>query len=188
MIDGLKQIPDSTVSLIVTSPPYDVGKKYGNHNDNMPWQEYLDWLKEISIECKRVLRTGGRLAINIDLITNRQADKDTEYIRPIHYYLCKIMKEISMLFYMQICWAKQNAVGKDTAWGSYCSASTPVLRRNDEPVFVWSKDQFTLPGDNELSDMTPDEFHLYTLSTWHMTPETKKTIHPAPFCEELSKR
>tara|TARA_Y100000034_G_scaffold118946_1_gene160213 strand:+ start:842 stop:1711 length:870 start_codon:yes stop_codon:yes gene_type:complete len=196
VLDGLKMIPDGIVSLVFYSSPYNAfapgglsGKKYGDHDDNMPWIDYIDWLKEVNIECQRVLRTGGRLAINIDAITNRQEDKDEEYIRPIVYYLCKMMKEIGMLFYTEVCWTKQNAVGKDTAWGSYLSCSTPVLRRNHEYILVWSKDQFTLPGDDELSDMTRDEFLLYTLSHWIIPPETRRLGgHPAAFPEELVKR
>ena len=190
VLEGLKDIPDESVSLCFFSPPYNINiTTYGHHNDNLSWTDYLDWMKKICIECKRILRKGGRLAINIDAVTNRQEDKDKEYIRPIHYYLCKIMKEIGLLFYTEIEWVKQNAVGKDSAWGSYLSCSTPVLRRNVEFIFVWSKDQFTLPGDLEQSDMTPEEFHLYTLSAWHIQPETRKPAnHPAPFSEELAKR
>jgi len=190
VIEGLKDIPDGSVSLVFFSPPYNLSLPgYGRHDDNLPWGDYLNWMKQICVECKRILRKGGRLAINIDAITNRQEDKDKEYIRPVHYYLCQIMKDIGLLFYTEIEWVKQNAVGKDSAWGSYLSCSTPVLRRNVEFVFVWSKDQFTLEGDSEQSDMTPKEFHLYTLSAWHIQPETRKLAnHPAAFPEELAKR
>tara|TARA_Y100000310_G_scaffold325810_1_gene389876 strand:- start:3614 stop:5428 length:1815 start_codon:yes stop_codon:yes gene_type:complete len=190
VLDGLGQILDGVASLVFFSPPYNVCLSgYGNSDDNMPWMDYIAWLKKICIECSRILRKGGRLAINIDAITNRQEDKDEEYIRPITYYLCKVMKEIDMFFYTEIMWTKQNAVGKDTAWGSYCSCSTPVLRRNHEPILVWSKEQFTLPGDSEQSDMTKEEFCLYTLSNWIINPETRKLGgHAAPFPEELAKR
>jgi len=190
VLDGLRSIPDNIASLVFYSPPYDCNLSgYGYHDDNLPWNDYIDWLKNINTECNRILRTGGRLAINIDAITNRQSDKDTEYIRPIHYYLCKMMKEIGLMFYTELIWVKQNAVGKDSAWGSYTSCSHPVVRRNTEYIFVWAKNQFTLPGDLEQSDMTPEEFHLYTLSAWYIQPQTKaKAGHPAAFPEELVKR
>ncbi len=190
VIVGLKQIPDGSVSLVFCSPPYDVKIDYGSHDDNMPWQIYLNWLSEVWLECKRVLKKGGRLAINIDAVTNRQDDKDTEYIRPIHYYLVNQMKQIGNLnFRGEIIWYKQNFVGRKTAWGSWCSSSDPILRRNFEYIFIWSKGQWRLEGDPEQSDMTSDEFKKWTGAFWAINAETRRMgKHPAPFPSELAYR
>lgn len=185
--DVMSSMPDNFVTLIFTSPPYDLSLNYGNHKDNMPWQEYLDWLKAIWTQCKRILRPGGRLAINIDVVRNR--DDSSEYMHFICYYLTKQMKEIGLLPFTEIAWYKQNVVGRKTAWGSYNSPSLPIIRRVHEYIYVYSKDQFRLEGDLEQSDLEPEEFEKWTLSTWFINPETRSLAnHPAVFPEELARR
>jgi len=190
VILGLKKIPDESVELCFSSPPYNVNLKgYKNRNDNDPYITYIQWLKEIMIECKRVLKSGGRLVFNIDAMTNRQDDSDKEYIRPIYADLINIGREIDLRFRAEICWYKQNLVGRKTAWGSYQSCSNPIIRRNHEYVLVWSKGDWKLEGDAELSDMTAKEFQQWTMSMWDIKPETRNlNNHPAPFPEELAKR
>ena len=188
-LDSLKKVSDSLVTLTVTSPPYNLDIKYGNHQDDMPYNEYLDWLKNIFTEVYRVTRSGGRLAINIDSMTNRQEDKDEEYIRPIYPHLHNIMKDIGWKFRTEICWYKQNAVGRKTAWGSYKSPSSPIIRRNHEYILVWSKDKWKLDGDISLIDITAEEFQQWTLSTWFISPEIRNMgDHPVPYPQELVKR
>ncbi len=141
VLDGLKLLPDNSVSLICTSPPYAAGSgvQYDNRDDNQPYREYLDWLETVFSECKRVLRTGGRLAINIDSVTNREKDKDQEYFRPIYVDLGNMMRRHEMKFFAEHVWLKGathpfhgvcpecqktisvnglNFCGKKTAWGS----------------------------------------------------------------------
>lgn len=187
---GLPKVPDESVELVWTSPPYNVNLVgYKNRNDNDPYSVYILWLRDIMIECKRVLKNGGRLAINIDAMTNRQDDSDEEYIRPIYADLVNIGREIGLQFRAEFCWYKQNVVGRKTAWGSYQSCSNPICRRNHEYVLVWSKGDWKLEGDSELSDMTAKEFQEWTISTWFIQPETRnRNNHPAPFPEELAKR
>jgi len=185
----LKKMPNDLVSLTVTSPVYNVDIKYASNDDNMPYEKYLEWLKELFTEIYRVTRHGGRCAINIDAMTNRQEDKDQEYVRCIYAHLYNIMKDIGWKFRTEICWYKQNAVGKKTAFGSYMSCSNPVIRRNHEYVLVWSKGDWKLDGDNENSDMEKEEFNNWTFSTWFIQPETRKLGgHKVPYPEELVKR
>jgi site-specific DNA-methyltransferase (adenine-specific) len=190
VLEGLRSVPDDSVHLIVSSPPYNVNLKgYGNRDDNQPYESYLKWIKDIFLECKRILVKGGRLAINIDAMTNRQEDSDEEYIRPIYADLINIGRDIDLCFRAEYCWYKQNVVGRKTAWGSYDSCSNPICRRNHEYILVWSKDQWRLDGDADLSDMTAKEFQEWTMSTWFIQPETRNhNNHPAPYPEELVNR
>jgi len=184
-LDAIKQVPDGIVSLVCCSPPYLLGIDYKSHDDTGPWKAYIDWLTAIWKECKRTLRTGGRLAINMATITNRE-DPENEYIRVIGHYLCQQMKSIGMLPMAEIVWYKQDAAGKKTAWGSWASCSSPIIRSTHEYVYVFAKDTYRLDGDSELSDMTPEEFQNWTFSTWFIPPETRKMGgHPCPFPEEL---
>ena len=187
-LHALKNIDSEVFALTFTSPPYNLKVSYGTHNDDMPYAQYIDWLSDIFAEVYRTTKDGGRLAINIDAMTNRQDDKDQEYIRPIYPHLYERMKKIGWKFRTEICWYKQNAVGKATAWGSYCSCSNPIIRRTHEYLLLWSKNQWRLDSDLK-SDMTPEEFQQWTLSTWFIQPETRNLGgHPAPFPVPLAKR
>ncbi len=191
VLDCLRAIPDNCVHVVFTSPPYNVEIDYGNRKDSQPWKDYLNWLFEIWKECARVLVSGGRLVVNIDAITNRQdPDISGEYLRPIFAELIYQMRQIpGMMFRAEICWLKHQVVGRTTAWGSHMSCSNPVVRRNHEGIFIWSKGTWKLEGDSELSDMAGQEFEEWTLSTWDITPETRNMgEHPVPFPEELSRR
>lgn len=190
VLDGLASIPDNSVHLCVSSPPYNVDLKgYRARNDNQPYSNYIGWLEQIFTHLNRVLVDGGRIAINIDAMTNRQDDNNREYVRPIYADLVNIGRNIGLNFRTEICWYKQNAVGRKTAWGSYMSCSNPIIRRNHEYILVWSKGDWKLEGDSELSDMTKKEFEEWTFSTWFIQPETRNlNDHPAPYPEELVTR
>ncbi len=190
VLAGLAKVPDNSVSVVWTSPPYNVRIDYGgNHNDNIPYADYLEWLKKIFTECKRVLRSGGRLIVNIDSPTNRQEDRDKEYLRPIYADCINMMRSIDMKFMTEIMWYKQNVAGRKTAWGSYASPSQPNVRRVHEYILVWSKDQFNLTGNTFDIDITDEEFQQWSLSMWDVKPETRNMGgHPVPFPEELTKR
>ncbi len=199
VIDGLKQIDSNSVSVVVTSPPYNVSLKYGNHNDHMPYSDYINWLKSIWTETYRVLKTGGRLIINIDSMVNHQSDREAkdendickEYFRPIYADLCRINKEIGYNFRCDIAWDKHQVVGRATSWGSYKSCSNPIVRRRHEYVLIWNKGPWKLEPSQEgiKSDLTDEEFQQWTMSYWFITPETRNLNgHVAPFPEELAKR
>ena len=189
VLKGLASIPDDSVALTVSSPPYNLKIDYDNRDDNQPYQEYLAWLTDIFTEVYRVTKHGGRVAINIDAMTNRQDDKEKEYVRPIYAHLCNLMEPLGWKFRTEICWYKQNGVGKATAWGSHLSCSNPVIIRNHEYVLVWSKGDYRLEGDNDQSDITKEEWAKMIYSTWFIQPETRKLAgHPAAFPEELVKR
>lgn len=188
VIEGLKKIPDNTVSLIVTSPPYNVGIAYEEHEDNMAHEKYLEWLGEVWAECYRVLRKGGRLCINIDMTAN-MGDRSQEYYRPLYADMVNLNRKNDFMFRAEIAWYKQNLVGSATAWGSYGSCSNPIIRRNHEYVLIWSKGDYKLEGDKKNCDLTTKEFQDWTMSMWFISPETRKLgNHLVPFPQELVKR
>ena len=191
-IEELKKISDNTVTLLITSPPYNTKSiQYDNYDDNLSYKEYVEWLKFVFIECKRVLRKGGRFCINIDSIRNREEDKEMQYIRDIRTDLAIIMKEIGMLFFGEHIWWKSGQWSKKTAWGSYKSPSYPVVQRSFEYILVYSKEQFRLKKDTLSldTDITAKEFQTYIDGTWSIQPETKNNGgHPAPFPVELPLR
>lgn len=183
----LKNISNETVNCVITSPPYNVDlgnnkyKKdgYRIHNDNMPYNEYLSWMKDIFTECFRVLSKDGRFCINIGDAKNGKITTHSDFIQ--------ICKEIGFMPLSTIIWNKNNTSNR-CAWGSYMSAKAPSFPRSFEYILVFSK----TPGleRNGNTTITKDEWIEYTNGLWTFAPEKeqKKIGHPAMFPVELPLR
>jgi len=177
VLDMMKKIPDSSIHFAVTSPPYNVGKDYDNHNDKMKHQDYLDWLYKVWEETKRVLVPGGRFAINI-------APTGIRDFVAIHHDYIEQMKKLGMKFRTEILWYKQTML-KRTAWGSFKSPANPHIVPSWEYVLIFTKDQDRLDGDPKMADITKEEFMQFSDGFWKIKPETQRKGHPAPFPEDL---
>ena len=176
-LEVMSQIPDNSVHLAVTSPPYNLGISYDNHDDSLAYENYLEWMKEVWIETKRVLVPGGRFALNI-------APTSIKNFRPIHHDFSNQLREIGMTMRTEIIWYKQT-MGRRTAWGSWKSPSNPHIVPSWEYVLVFSKDSWTLEGDAKDIDITSDEFMRFSDGFWYIPPESQRRGHPTPFPEEL---
>jgi len=177
----LKKLPDNCVHLMVTSPPYNVGKEY---DADLTLGEYLDFIEEVMREVYRTLVWGGRICFNVANLGRRP------YI-PLHAYLIQRFEEIGFLFRGEIIWDKGEAVsGASTAWGSWRSAVNPILRDQHEYIIVMSKGSFKREKKQGKEDtITRDEFLEFTRSVWKFQPKSAKRVgHPAPFPEELPYR
>lgn len=177
VLETMKKILDNSVHLAITSPPYNVGKDYDNHNDRMDYGEYLKWLMEVWKETKRVLVPGGRFALNI-------APTGIRNFIPVHHDFANQLREISMIFRTEIIWYKQTML-KRTAWGSFKSPANPHIVPSWEYVLIFSKDNARLDGDEKNADITKEEFMKFSDGMWYIPPETQRNGHPAPFPEEL---
>lgn len=177
VLEVMAQIPDNSIHLAITSPPYNVGKNYDNHNDSMDYQEYLDWLERVWRETKRVLVPGGRFALNI-------APTGIKDFVPIHHDFTNQMRKIGMKFRTEIVWYKQTML-KRTAWGSFKSPANPHIVPSWEYVLIFTKEKDRLDGNPKNADITKQEFMDFSDGFWRIQPETKRNGHPAPFPEEL---
>jgi len=173
----MSRIPNGTVHLAVTSPPYNLGIDYDNHDDSLAYDSYLEWMKKVWIETKRVLVPGGRFALNI-------APTSIKNFRPIHHDFSNQLREIGMTMRTEIIWYKQT-MRRRTAWGSWKSPSNPHIVPSWEYVLVFCKDSWTLEGDNKNADITSDEFMRFSDGFWYIPPESQRRGHPTPFPEEL---
>jgi DNA modification methylase len=171
-------LPDSCVHLMVTSPPYNVGKDY---DKNLNLNEYFGMLREVFAETHRVLVTGGRACINIANVGRKP------YI-PYHKHVIDAMTEVGFLMRGEIIWQKAAGANGNCAWGSWQSASNPTLRDTHEYILIFSKGKFGRKKTRE-DTISKDEFLEYTKSIWNFPPESAKKIgHPAPFPVELPYR
>jgi site-specific DNA-methyltransferase (adenine-specific) len=190
------QLPDSSVALVVTSPPYFAGKAYeealGNNGVPATYLEYLQLLRDVFAECKRVLEPGGRIAVNV-------ANLGRQPYRSLSADVIRILQDdLGLLLRGEVVWAKADAASGSCAWGSFRSAANPVLRDVTERVVIASKGRFDraigqaprrsrgLPFESAIST---DEFLDATLDLWRIPPESATRVgHPAPFPVELPLR
>ncbi len=177
--EQMKELPDNSVQLMITSPPYNVTKEYDN---NLNLEEYLRLLKNVWKETYRVLVPGGRACINVANLGRKP------YI-PLHSYIINDMLEIGFQMRGEIIWNKASSASPSTAWGSWLSAANPVLRDIHEYILIFSKDSFSHASKGKESTISKDEFLEWTKSVWTFPAVSAKKIgHPAPFPEELPNR
>ena len=200
---SMHQIPDRSVALVVTSPPYFVGKAYeneifqGSQPDALPvglprtYREYLQLLYDSFYECIRVLEPGGRIAVNV-------ANLGRKPYRSLSADVIKIFEDLGLLMRGEIIWRKSKAMGGVVAWGSFRQPSNPVLRDTTERIIVASKGRFDRAktraarqkaGLPSVATLPNDEFVEATLDVWEIPAESARRVsHPAPFPVELPLR
>ena len=174
------ELPENSVHLMVTSPPYNVGKEYDN---NLTLGEYRGFLKRVWKEVYRVLVPGGRACINIANLGRKP------YI-PLHAFFIEDMSESGFVMRGEIIWDKASSASPSTAWGSWCSATNPTLRDVHEYILIFSKGTFTRANPyRRKATITKDEFLEFIKSVWTFPAEpAQKVGHPAPFPIELPYR
>lgn len=199
----MRQLPDGSVALVVTSPPYFVGKEYEDAviqaarsqdlEAEIPrsYGEYLRLLHDVFAECVRVLEPGGRIAVNV-------ANLGRKPYRSLSADVIGIFEELGLLLRGEVIWRKAAGANGSCAWGSFRSPANPVLRDVTERVVIASKGRFDralsraqrrareLP---HVATLPNDEFVEATLDVWDIPSESARRVgHPAPFPVELPLR
>lgn len=175
------EIENSSIDLIVTSPPYNVDIQYNSHNDKISYSEYLEFSRKWLSRCFEWLKDDGRLCLNAPLDINKGGQQS------VGADLTTIAKRIGFKYHSTIIWNEGN-ISRRTAWGSWMSASAPYVIAPVELIIIlykgyWKKE------NKRISDITKEEFIEWTNGLWTFTGESKKRVgHPAPFPIELPKR
>jgi len=178
----LKELPENSIDLIFTSPPYNFGLDYNTAEDGFGWKKYFDKLFTVFDECIRVLKYGGRIIVNIQPLFS-------DYI-PSHHVVSKFFMDRKLIWKGEIIWEKNNYNCKYTAWGSWKSPSNPYLKYTWEFLEIFAKGTLKKEGKRELADISAEEFKKWVVGKWSIAPERnmKKYGHPAMFPEELVAR
>ena len=177
--EKMDELPDNSVHLMVTSPPYNVLKEY---DIDQSLEEYLHLLRRVWVETYRVLAPGGRACVNVANLGRKP------YI-PLHSYIIDQLLEIGFLMRGEIIWNKASSASPSTAWGSWQSAANPVLRDVHEYILIFSKGSFGRKANGKGSTITREQFLEWTKSVWTFPAVPARRVgHPAPFPEELPHR
>jgi len=177
--ENMKELPNNSLHLMITSPPYNVSKEY---DDDLSLKEYLQLLENSFSETYRVLINGGRACINVANLGRKP------YI-PLSDYISKMMLKIGFNMRGEIIWNKAASASPSTAWGSWQSAANPILRDIHEYILVFSKGDYNRTKATKENTITKEQFMEWTKSIWTMNAESARRIgHPAPFPEELPYR
>ena len=190
---SMDAVADGSVALVVTSPPYFAGKQYEEEleRDGVPssYLEYLELLTDVFAECARKLEPGGRIAVNV-------ANLGRKPYRSLSADVIRILEhDLGLLLRGELIWQKAEGASGSCAWGSFRSATNPVLRDVTERVVVASKGRFdrarsvkqrAADGLPHESTLVTDDFLALTLDVWSIPPESARRVgHPAPFPVEL---
>ena len=174
--ESMHELPDESVHLMITSPPYNVEKEYelNSYTD----EEYMGILNSVWNETYRVLVPGGRVCINVANVGRKP------YV-PLNAIITTSMIDIGFLMRGEIIWNKGSSAGTSTAWGSWQSPSNPVLRDVHEYIMIFSKEKYDRE-ENGNATITDKDFLESTKSIWNISTESAKKIgHPAPFPVEI---
>jgi len=179
--ESMSELPDNCIHLMVTSPPYNVGKVY---DQNLTLPEYRKLIKNVMKEVYRVLVPGGRVCFNV-------ANLGRKPYLPLDAYITEDILSIDgFLMRGQIIWNKASSASGSTAWGTWKSPGNPTLRDIHEYILIFSKDTYSRHRvDGRVSTITKDDFLTLTKSVWEFSAESARKIgHPAPFPIELPRR
>ena len=172
---------NSTIDLIVTSPPYGVDIKYGNYKDNIPYSEYLEFSRKWLGRCYDFSKDDGRLCLNVPLDKNKGGQQS------VCADITTIAKSVGWKYHATIIWNEQN-ISRRTAWGSWLSASAPFVIAPVEVIIVMYKSVWKKQRKGQ-TNISRKEFIDWTNGVWNFSGESKRKIgHPTPFPIELPKR
>jgi site-specific DNA-methyltransferase (adenine-specific) len=134
------KLPESTVDLVVTSPPYNVGIDYDSHDDRMTMENYWRWTEQWLTQAYRLLKDDGRVAINVPYEVNVQ-DRGGRVLFMAEFW--NVMKKVGFQFYGLVDLDENSPHrSKTTAWGSWMSPSSPYIYNPKEcVVLAYKKDR-----------------------------------------------
>ena len=192
----MKEVPDESVHLVITSPPYWQLKDYGTeaqigYNDS--YEEYINNLNLVWDECHRILHKGCRLCVNIGDQFARSVYYGRYKVIPIRTEIIKFCENVGFDYMGAIIWQKvttTNTTGGATVMGSFPFPRNGILKIDYEFILIFKKYGTAPKVSKEIKDqskMTKEEWNQYFTGHWNF-PGEKQDKHLAMFPEELPAR
>ena len=165
-IEGMREMEENSVDLVVTSPPYNVGIPYDIYDDTLPWAEYYRWCASWLTEVHRVLKPDGRLCLNHYFSLGSGKCRTAPLM-----VLNGIAQEVGLSHKSVAIWYDSHRP-KCTAWGSWLSASAPYITSPAEGILFLYKDTWKKqrPGKSTIEK---EEFLEAISGIWKIRPESK---------------
>lgn len=175
-------LPDASVDLTVTSPPYNLDVAYNGYRDALPYDRYLEWVERWARALYRVAVDTGRACINVPLDSNK-GGKRAVYVDYVERF-----RAAGWTYQTTIVWNEQN-ISRRTAWGSWRKPSAPFVTAPVEMIPVFFKERWRRPDDGKTWEIDAEDFKTWSLGHWTFAGENPGRVgHPAPFPEELPRR
>lgn len=167
------------IDLIVTSPPYNVGIEYNSNNDELTYEQYLEFTEKWISNCYNWSKPQARFLLNVPLDKNKGGQKS------VGADITQIAQKVGWKYHSTIIWNEGN-ISRRTAWGSWLSAAAPYVIAPVELIIVLYKESWKKINGSRISDISKEQFMEWTNGMWTFNGESKKRIgHPAPFPKEL---
>ena len=140
-LEGMKLIEEKFIDIVVTSPPYNIGKKYNGYNDEKPRTEYLEWMEKVAEESNRILKDNGSFFLNIGgKFTDPWISVDVANEFRKHYTLQNMIHWIKSIAIPREDMGKYENVKGDIAVGHYQPVnSSKYLSGCHEFIFHFTK-------------------------------------------------
>lgn len=189
-------IPDKSVQLIITSPPYWQLKDYGTAEQIGFHESYEDYINNLNLvwsECNRVLSDGCRLCINIGDQFARSVYYGRYKVIPIRTEIIKFCESMGLDYMGAIIWQKvttMNTTGGGAVMGSFPYPRNGILKLDYEFILIFKKQGNApkpTPEQKKMSEINKEEWNTYFAGHWNF-PGAKQDGHIAMFPEELPAR
>ena len=172
----LKDFGQNSIDLVITSPPYNVGKEYSNYSDDISMSEYRSLIARLFHRLDAVVKNDGRVCVNVSL-------KNDNEIIDIPSLIKEEANKFNWNLRFEIIWHKGSSESS-TAWGSWRSPSSPRPIFNHEYIFVFDIGE---ESKNSEKTISKERFMQLVKSVWDVKPQTTSE-HPAPFPVKIPKR
>ena len=192
VLEKLPLVEKESVDLCFTSPPYNVGKKYGENGkeDMKDWKEYVAWSERWIGEVYRVLKKGGFFVLNVPM-SLLYFKADLKISIPVGSIFVEVCLKSGFEYYGSVVWDKGMVLSSLFNRLKYDTTTTnPPLFEGFELLLFFRKNDGTRSRQEK-----PVEFHSpadginLAWGVWHITPEFRnRMFHPAPFPFELAYR
>ena len=178
-----KAVADSTVDLVVTSPPYNVDINYeSSSNDMLSTEDYMEFSRNWLTRCYHWLKDDGRIAINVSPTTQKNGNPHS-----LSSDILQVAKSVGLRYKTTIIWDKMFP-NNGFFYGSWMSASSPNIWTDAEHILVLFKNQWK-KLEKGVSTVTKEEFSTNMKGIWRFQPSHKQHVgHPASFPLELPLR